>query len=115
MKQGEKASNHEHRVLRVASRRLGSLDVLRGISGLGNRKGDIRITRVILALCTEPRWVRRVSVSSTFRRIKSLIDRATAIVAGVIGSGMPKVLFFDLGETLVTQNIEDNLVTQRAL
>jgi putative hydrolase of the HAD superfamily len=27
----------------------------------------------------------------------------------------PKVLFFDLGETLVTQNIEDNLVTQRAL
>jgi putative hydrolase of the HAD superfamily len=29
--------------------------------------------------------------------------------------GVPKVLFFDLGETLVTQNIEDNLVTQRAL
>ena len=28
---------------------------------------------------------------------------------------MPKVLFFDLGETLVTQNIEDNLVTQSAL
>ena len=26
-----------------------------------------------------------------------------------------KVLFFDLGETLVTRNIEDNLVTQRAL
>src|SRR5438309_10969247 len=59
--------------------------------------------------------MRSVSVSLTFRRIKSLIDRATSIVAGVIGLGMPKVLFFDLGETLVTQNIEDNLVTQRAL
>ena len=47
VKQDEKASNHEHRVLRVAYCRLGSLDVLRG---LGNRKGDIRITRVILAL-----------------------------------------------------------------
>ena len=59
--------------------------------------------------------MRRVSVSLISRRIKSLIDRATAIVAGVIGLGVPKVLFFDLGETLVTQNIEDNLVTQRAL
>jgi FMN hydrolase / 5-amino-6-(5-phospho-D-ribitylamino)uracil phosphatase len=29
--------------------------------------------------------------------------------------GSRKVLFFDLGETLVTQNIEDNLVTQQAL
>jgi len=27
----------------------------------------------------------------------------------------PKVVFFDLGETVVTQNIEDNLVTKRAL
>jgi len=33
----------------------------------------------------------------------------------VIELGVPKVLFFDLGETLVTQNIEDNLVTQSAL
>ncbi len=28
---------------------------------------------------------------------------------------VPKAVFFDLGETLVTQNIEDNLVTRKAL
>ncbi len=31
-----------------------------------------------------------------------------------MGSGV-KVIFFDLGETLVTQNIEDNMVTKQAL
>lgn len=47
--------------------------------------------------------------------MKSLNDRVTIAISGYRVLGSRKVLFFDLGETLVTQNIEDNLVTQRAL
>src|SRR2546425_522327 len=54
VKQGEKASNHERRVLRVASCRLGSLDLFRRISRLGYRKDDIWITLGACGLTSRP-------------------------------------------------------------